>query len=123
MYTRKKTPICSLTSWQTLIGSVPVNAALKACKDAADLTHLEQAISLLREILDTSSERGTPRLEVLNLLVMALLTRFNYDPQSGDMGYIITLQAEIISLAQDPARGDSAATLVSQCQFAPVYSA
>ncbi|KAJ7431367.1 hypothetical protein B0H11DRAFT_2131072 [Mycena galericulata] len=96
-----------------LVRPVPITTALKGCKDVADLAHLEQAISLLRQILDTSSERGTARLEVLNLLVIALLIRFNYDPQSGDMGYIITLQAEIISLAQDLARGELAATLHS----------
>lgn len=113
----------SLTSSQTLVQPVPITTALKGCKDLADLAHLEQAVSLLRQILDTTSEGGTARLEVLNLLVVALLIRFNYDPQSGDMGYIITLQAEITSLAQDLARGDLAATLVSQYQLAPVCPA
>ncbi|KAF7342987.1 CHAT domain-containing protein [Mycena venus] len=97
----------------TLVRPVPITAALKGCKDVADLAHLEQAISLLRQILNTSSESGTARLDVLNLLVVALLIRFNYDPRSGDMGEIIMLQAEIISLAQGLARGDSAATLQS----------
>ncbi|KAJ6616660.1 hypothetical protein B0H10DRAFT_2434848, partial [Mycena sp. CBHHK59/15] len=75
------------------------SSALELCKRAASLPDLESAITLLRA-LHQKLPAHPRRAEVVNELVIALLTRFSYDPQSEDLGELIMLQAEVLSSAQ-----------------------
>ncbi|KAJ7621838.1 CHAT domain-containing protein [Mycena rosella] len=89
-----------------LAASATANTALKRCKDV-DIADLERSISFLRDTLDERSRRDALRVEALDLLIIALLTRFNYDPESEAIGEILVLQADIFSLAQHGEDGDN----------------
>ncbi|KAJ7089925.1 CHAT domain-containing protein [Mycena epipterygia] len=83
------------------------NIALMRCKEVVDLADLERLIPSLRETVAARPERNVLRAEALDQLIVALLTRFHYDPQSEDMPEIIVHQADMISLAQGGVQVDS----------------
>ncbi|THH15951.1 hypothetical protein EW146_g4607 [Bondarzewia mesenterica] len=91
------------------------NSLLIECKQAGQLSALENAIYLFREALALRPAPHPHRSESLNLLATALMTRFNWTRQIADLDEVIKLYNEI--LEQWRSTRKSASETIYGCTF------